>query len=642
MCGIAGYLTERGAPTDPASIRLMCDRIAHRGPDAEGYFSADGAVLGHRRLSIIDLAGGDQPLANEDGSVLTVFNGEIYNFQELRANLERRGHVFKTRSDTEVLVHLYEDVGERLTEHLNGMFAFAIWDARRRELLLARDRLGKKPLYYSFSVPGLRVCFASELKALTVLPGFPLRVNGKAVADFLALSYVPDPDTIYRDVFKLEAGHTLRISGSKTILRRYWSPRFDDSGARDRAAIADQLRELTRDAVERRMISDVPLGLFLSGGLDSSAVLGFMSRASSERVKTFSIGFTNRRFDELEFARLAAQHNGAEHREQVVTPAIHDALETITAHFDEPFGDPSTIPMLYLAKMTRRHVTVALSGDGADEVFGGYRRYYFGVIEERIREKFPSWFRRPVFGLAGRCYPKSDFLPQIFRGKTMLSNLSQDLANAYFTSMSVLRDNRLDAALSPELRRELSGYSPRESFRSKFESVRHLPPLQQLQHVDLMTYLPGDILVKADRTTMLYGLEARSPWLDYRIADLAFRLPSSFLIHGRTGKSIFREAVVPYLPPSLLRRKKMGFSPPLAQWFRTSLKPVFESLVLGPRNAGLLSQTEARRIWTEHQSELHNHDRKLWNLLMIACWAAAHGVADAAPHDRWTSACVVR
>jgi len=600
----------------------MCDRLTHRGPDAYGYFCDHPVALGHRRLSIIDLSGGNQPLGNEDGSVQVIFNGEIYNFQELRRDLITKGHRFATKSDTEVLVHLYEDAGERLPEYLNGMFAFAIWDSRRQTLFAARDRLGKKPLYYSFSAPGMRFCFASELKAMTALPGFEPKLNQRAVADFLALSYVPDPDTIYQNIYKLRPGHSLSVTPAGASVRKYWEPQFAAEPAVHFDQAVEQIRQLGKDAVERRMISDVPLGAFLSGGVDSSAVVGLMAASARSRVKTFSIGFTDRRFDELKYARVAAEHNGTEHYEEVVCPSVHETLDTLAEYFDEPFGDSSAIPMLYLSRMTRKHVTVALSGDGADEIFGGYRRYYFGVLEEGLRQRFPAWFQRSVIKIGARYYPKFDYLPQVFRAKTLLTNLAQDLANSYFTSMSTFRDGGLERVLAPEIRESIRGYSPRENFRERFLAVRELPPLQQLQCVDLQTYLPGDILVKADRATMAYSLESRSPWLDYRLVELAGRLPSSFKLYGRIGKFAFKKAVSPYVPQALIARKKMGFSVPLAPWFRTSLKPTFESLALGPGMEKFCSRREIAKLWAEHQSGLHNHDRKLWNLMVLACWDA--------------------
>jgi asparagine synthase (glutamine-hydrolysing) len=628
MCGIAGFLRHHShsRAEDRELLSGMCAQIAHRGPDAEGMYFNGGTALGHRRLSIIDVSGGEQPLGNEDGTVQVVFNGEIYNFLELRADLARKGHQFRTRSDTEVLVHLYEEHGEAMPEFLNGMYAFAIWDARRQYLLLARDRLGKKPLYYSMSMPAMRLCFASEAKALLAVPGFSPQLNEKAVADFLSLSYVPEPETIYRNVLKLPPAHTLLVTPSGSRLRRYWAPQFTDGSGKSLDATVEELRCLAADSVSRRMISDVPLGAFLSGGVDSSAVVGFMARNSAEPIKTYSIGFNDKRFDELAYARMAAEQNATDHREEVVTPEIFEMLDTLVKHFDEPFGDSSAIPMLYLSRMTRRYVTVALSGDGADELFGGYRRYYFGVLEEKLREKFPGWFRRSVIHAGAQCYPKFDFLPRPFRAKTLLGNLSQEIGDAYFTSMSTFRDGDLNSILACEMASSLKDYSPREEYRKRFAAVAHLHPLQQMQAVDFETYLPGDILVKADRTTMAYSLESRSPWLDYRLAELACSMPPGMKLHGRTGKYAFRKAVEPYVPASLLRRTKMGFSVPLASWFRGSLKELFESSVLG--SEGLFSRAEARRIWQEHQSGVCNHDRKLWNLLMLALWHTRYLGAD--------------
>ena len=558
MCGIAGYIGSADSPPERSVLRRMCDRLQHRGPDGYGVYLDKHVALGHRRLAIIDLTGGVQPLGNEDGQVQVVFNGEIYNFVELRDQLIAKGHFFKTRSDTEVLVHLYEEEGERMPEFLNGMFAFAIWDARRQQLFVARDRLGKKPLYYSFEAPGMRFCFGSELKALCAVPGFTTHVRPTAVADFLSLSYVPDPDTIFREIQKLPPAHSLLVTREKSRLRRYWQPDFHRDRAISWKGAVDEIRSLAADSVERRMISDVPLGAFLSGGVDSSAVVALMARKAPGRVKTFSIGFTSKQFDETWYAGLAARHNRTDHHVETVTPSVHEALETLAEHFDEPFADSSAIPMLYLSRMTRQHVTVALSGDGADELFGGYRRYFYGVLEEQLRRKFPTWFRRSVIRAGAHCYPKLDFMPQIFRAKTLLTNLAQELGDAYFTSMTAFRDEGMDAILSEDMRRALRGYSTRQNYRARFEKVRELPPLEAMQAVDLETYLPGDILVKADRATMAYSLEGRSPWLDYRLAELAFRLPSNWKIHGKKGKYVFKQAMEPYIPRPLLEPPQDG------------------------------------------------------------------------------------
>jgi asparagine synthase (glutamine-hydrolysing) len=609
---------------DQSLIVSICDRMTHRGPDGSGYLVDGTVALGHRRLSIIDVAGGTQPLGNEDGTVQVIFNGEIYNYRELRAGLLKKGHHFTTNSDTEVLVHLYEDVGERLPEHLNGMFAFAIWDRRRRQLFLARDRFGEKPLHYTCSAAGMRFCFASELKALRMIPGFPDEVEYRSLSDFLQVSYVPDPGTIYKNVFKLPPAHSLTVSATEFRIRRYWSPAFEIEPQREFSRAVEQVRALAEDAVERRMISDVPLGAFLSGGVDSSAVVAFMERRATAPVKTFSIGFTNKNFDETVYARMVAERCRTEHHEQIVSPEILEVLDVLVDHYDEPFGDSSAVPTLYLTKMTRQFVTVALSGDGADETFGGYRRYRFAVAEQRIRNAFPGWFRRPVFGATGRYYPKLDFLPQVFRAKATLICLSQELADAYLYSLSSMSGGLLNAILSQQVQRELGGYSLPDRFRALFHNVRHLPALQQLQAVDFETYLPGDILVKMDRASMAYSLEARAPMLDHRLAELAGTLPAGFKLHRGIGKYIFKQAVAPYVPAPVITRRKAGFVVPLAQWFRTSLKTPFESSVLHKDMEEYVQLDGVRRLWSEHQSGLCDHSRKLWDLLMLAQWDARH------------------
>jgi len=626
MCGIAGFLSRNSPDSQRVHLQGMCDRLAHRGPDGYGFFADGIAGLGHRRLSIIDLATGAQPLANEDGTVQIIFNGEIYNYRELRMNLESR-HEFKTTSDTEVLVHLYEEVGERLPEFLNGMFAFAIWDTRRRHLFLARDRFGEKPLYYTSAIPGFSFAFASELKALRALPGFASDVDPTSVADYLCLSYVPDPKSIYRNIHKLPAAHSLLVTpeGPREP-RRYWQPVFASAAnpppQRTIEEWVDKAEAIASDAVALRMISDVPLGAFLSGGVDSSLAVGFMSRHQPGDVRTYSIGFTVREYNETHYARLVARKFQTAHHEEVIHPDIMEMLGTLLKHYDEPFADSSAVPMLYLARMTRQHVTVALSGDGADEVFAGYRRYAFGQIESNIRGVLPAWFRRPVLGLAGRLYPKFDYLPRPFRAKMLLTALSQEVGDSYFTTMTGFRDSSLEAILSADFRASLGGYCPRADYRARFEKFAHLNALEQLQAVDLETYLPGDILVKADRATMAYALEGRAPWLDHRLAELAFQLPTGCKLRGTTGKFMFKKLAERQVPADVIWRPKMGFQIPLANWLRTSLREVFETTVLSSGAGEFIDRKEARRLWTEHQSGFSNHDRKLWTLLMLASWNA--------------------
>jgi len=620
MCGIAGFLMRHGASADAGRARAMAASLAHRGPDGEGVFAEDGAALAHRRLSIIDLEGGKQPMTNEDGSLVIVFNGEIYNFLELRPGLERAGHVFRTRSDTEVLLHLYEELGEAMTERLNGMFAFAIWDRRKRELFLARDRFGKKPLYYLEDQGPYRFAFASEAKALLALPETGRRPDAASVADFLAFGYVPEPRSIYRGIRKLPAGCSLLVTDAGSRERRYWRLEFGETG-QDRDEAAARIDSLASDAVRLRLVSDVPLGAFLSGGVDSSAVVAYMARHAPGRVRTFSIGFDERSYDETRYARMVAERYGTEHSQQTVRPQIGEMLDVLVHHFDEPFGDASAIPSLYLARMTRQHVTVALSGDGADEIFAGYRRYRHALVEERIRGKFPGWFRRAFFGTAGRIYPKFDYLPQVFRAKSMLTNLSLDLADAYFNSMTAFRDGELDRILHPALRGAVAGRDVRAQYREHFLRYRELRPLEQLQAVDVETYLPGDILVKADRATMAWSLESRSPWLDYRLAELAARLPCGWKVSGGNGKFIFKKTVEPLVPGEILWRPKMGFVMPLREWFRGGLRPVFEREVLEGSDTGLIDRKEAGRLLEEHASGRRNRDRWLWNLLVLQLWA---------------------
>ncbi len=620
MCGIAGYLTADGIP-DRLVLQNMCDRLRHRGPDADGYFLDRTVALGHRRLSIIDVNGGDQPVGNEDGSLQVIFNGEIYNYRELREELLARGHCLATVSDTEVLVHLYEDVGERMPEYLNGMFAFALWDKRKQELFLARDRFGKKPLYYSSSISGTRFAFASELTGLMALPGFRADVDHRSVADFLAHGYVPDPASIYKNIFKLAPGHSLTVMRSGERLRRYWAPKFVAGAKADPEETIERIRALSADAVERRMISEVPLGGFLSGGVDSSAVVGLMALRASERVKTFSIGFSERALDETEYANVVAQRYQTDHHREIVTLSVERAFQILLDHYDEPFGDTSAIPMLYLSEMARKHVTVALSGDGADEVFGGYRRYYWEVCEHRLRRLFPKWFRHSVLAFGARHYPTWEYMPRVFRAKATLNFLSKELGDAYFTHLSVFRDVPVESVLSPECLNGLNGYSPRIAYRDRFDQYQHLSPVQQMQAVDLETYLPGDILVKIDRATMAFSLEGRCPWLDYRLSELAGSLPESFLLRGGIGKYIFKQAVAPYLPPEIIHRKKQGFTSPTAGWLRTSLKSRFEALVLRKEMEAYVSMPAVRKLWAEHQAG-KNHDRRLWNLLMLGAWDA--------------------
>ncbi|MBI5086338.1 MAG: asparagine synthase (glutamine-hydrolyzing) [Acidobacteria bacterium] len=625
MCGIAGFVTDPGLTPERALLKRMCDRIQHRGPDGEGYFTDERVALGHRRLSIIDVEGGAQPLGNEDGRYQIVFNGEIYNYRELMADLQSRGHRFRTHSDTEVIVHLYEELGPEAICKLVGMFAIAIWDQKDRTLLLARDRFGEKPLYYSLEVPGMKVLFASELKAMTLVPGFPSEVSAEAVAEFLNFSYVPDPDTIYRRVRKLAPAEWLLVDGEGKVRREtYWRPEFLGESAPDERASQERLDALARESVVGQMVSDVPLGGFLSGGVDSSAVVAYMAQSAPEHVKTFSIGFTSKEYDELKYARLVAEKYETDHSEETVTPEIDVILDKLVHHYDEPFGDSSAIPTLYLARMTRKHVTVALSGDGADELFGGYRRYSFALMEERARGLVPEWARRRIIRPVAHYYPKFDYMPRVFRAKSTLTGIASTFEEAYYRAMTRFGDEGLDAVLSGDLRRELNGYSSCARFCERFAPLQRLPKLAQLQAVDWQTYLPGDILVKVDRAAMAYSLESRAPFLNHRLAEFAASLPTNLKIRGTTGKVLFKRAVGVHLPERTVTRRKMGFAVPLPEWFRGSLKPLYEERVLNQRMSAFIDLAGARRLYEDHLSGMKEYSGKLWNLLMLACWQERH------------------
>lgn len=620
MCGIAGYLRAERTALQHDFLRPMCDRMVHRGPDGYGeYFDADIA-LGHRRLSIIDIAGGAQPLSNEDDSVQVVFNGEIYNHHELRNTLQQQGHNLRTKSDTEVLVHLYEEHGEYMPELLNGMFAFAIWDRRRKKLFLARDRFGEKPLYYSTSLPSLRVCFASELKALMILPGFEKAVRPESIAEFLSSGYIADPSTIYTQVKRLHPGESISIDWDNVRIRRYWSPTFSVTPSLHFAECCEQISHLADSSVQSRMMSDVPLGAFLSGGFDSSAVVACMSVLAGEPVQTFSIGFEDPEFDERKYARLVAERYHTTHREFVVDANIVEMLDVCLEHFDEPFGDSSAIPTLYLSRLARNDVTVALSGDGSDEVFGGYDRYR-KVLTSSLRTLLPRRFRY----LAGAMEWSFDTLPALFSGSSASQHLSRTVAEHYYHWISATDADGLSRLLSPNLRANLCGYTPQLALAERFERHRELPLLQQMQAVDMETYLPGDILVKMDRATMAFSLESRAPWLDHRLAEFANTLPQDFKLKCGIGKRIFREAFRSRLPPATLTRSKMGFGVPLAAWLHTTLKSMFEEYVFRPDMAQYLNLTEVKLLWDEHQSGVNDYRIWiLWNILMLSRWHARY------------------
>ena len=621
MCGIAGIFDSRGRSlVDPVLLRRMTDVLYHRGPDGDGFYHAPGIGLGHRRLAVVDLVTGDQPLFNEDRTVCLVFNGEIYNYQPLMIDLAARGHVFRTRSDTEVIVHAWEEWGEGCLDHFNGMFAFGLWDARRHTLFLARDRLGEKPLYYCFLNDG-RLLFASELKALLASRDVARRLDPQAIEDFFAFGYIPDPRSIYRGVRKLPPAHFLlvRHGGPQPEPRRYWDVRFVDGvPAREEEAERELIARL-REAVRMRMIADVPLGAFLSGGVDSSGVVAMMAGLQPCPVSTFSIAFGSKGWDESVYAAEIAKRYQTEHHVRQVDPNSFDLVDRLATIYDEPFGDSSAIPTFRVCAMARENVTVALSGDGGDEAFAGYRRYRWHFLEEQVRRMVPQGLRRSLFGLCGALYPKLDWAPRPLRAKTVLGELASNSVDAYFSSVSICTDELRRRMFSTDLSRELQGYSAAELLRSHMAGCDSKDPLSQAQYADFKTYLPGDILTKVDRASMANSLEVRVPLLDHTLVEWAAQLPSSLKLRGGQGKHILKAALETHVSREILHRPKQGFTVPLAAWFRGPLRRHLRERLCGPalRDSGLFDVATIEILIDQHQSGRRDHSAPLWMLSMM-------------------------
>jgi asparagine synthase (glutamine-hydrolysing) len=617
VCGIAGiYNYQTDQQINETVLWQMTGALVHRGPDDEGVYVVGRIGLGHRRLSIIDIAGGRQPIFNEDGSIAVILNGEIYNYRELAALVIARGHRLRTQSDTETIVHLYEEFGDACVEHLRGMFAFALWDAREQKLLLARDRVGKKPLYFS-DVNGALI-FGSELKALLEHPAMPREVDPLAVADYFSYQFIPAPKTIYRHARKLRAGHCLIVTPNGAIERQYWDINFNQTEERSEAEWSEALLAEFRSSVKSRLVSEVPLGAFLSSGVDSSSVLAMMSRINARPVVTATVGFSEERFSEADDARRFAESLKAEYHERIVTPDAVSVIEKLAWHFDEPFADASAIPTFYVSQVAREFVTVALSGDGGDENFVGYRRYAFDAMENRVRVIIPV---KPLFGVLAAMYPKADWLPQPLRAKATLRNLSLDPAQAYFSSVYGAAADVRDALLGGDLRAQLGDYDPFEVFAEHYNKPLTDDPIARAQYADIKLYLADDILTKVDRASMAVSLEVRCPLLDHRLMELAARIPSSLKLRGREGKYIFKRTVSQLLPPEILNRRKQGFVVPLAKWLRADLRELAESLLFDPAaNDGWMEPAEIKKLWRQHQSGLRDYSRPLWAVLMFRMW----------------------
>ena len=624
MCGICGIFETRDQPiVHRATLKAMADTLQHRGPDDEGFYCCGGIGLGFRRLAIIDLAGGHQPLSNEDETVWIAFNGEIYNFEELNRRYLSSGHSFRTRSDTETIVHLYEELGEQCFAELRGMFGLALWDGRRKRLLLARDRIGKKPLFYSWD--GRRLVFASEIKALWKAGGLSADMDLEALSDYFSYQYIPAPKTIYRSVRKLRPGHYLVVDRSGIREVPYWDISFNQTRELSQGEWCEAFLAEYRTAVKSRLISDVPLGAFLSGGVDSSSVVALMNEVQSP-VTTCSIGFSEEHYNEAGDARTFAQALGARHFEHTVEPRAIDLVPRLAWHYDEPFADSSAVPTYYVSQVARRHVTVALSGDGGDENFAGYRRYKLTLGEDRVRSVFPETVRRSVFGPLGELYPKMDWAPRMFRAKNTLQSLARSPIDGYFHGISCCPPALKKRLLGADVQRRLNGYDSADVMRYYYDRADTTDPLSRIQYVDMKTYLVDDILVKVDRASMANSLEVRCPLLDHKLMELIAQIPSGLkLRHGR-GKYIFKKSLERVLPADVLTRAKKGFAVPVAEWFRGELKD-FAHQSLFHRPDDVLNGAFLTQCWNQHQRKQRDWSALLWTVLMFKTWQEAYRAA---------------
>ena len=618
MCGLAGILAPHGAPVDRAWLARMTGALSHRGPAGDGGHVEPGLGFGHRRLAIIDIDGGHQPMFNEDYSVVVVFNGEIYNHADIRPELEAMGHRFATRCDTEVIIHGWEAWGPGVLERLNGMFTIALWDRNRRQLLLARDRMGKKPLHYA-RLPGGAVAFASELAALMEAP-IPRRVNAAAVDNYFALSYVPDPDTIWDGVRKLPAAHYLLLDGDtvrEERPRRYWSPPMR-AGSMDEAEARPILLDHLRAATAKRLIADVPLGAFLSGGVDSGAVVAMAAGLKTSPLATFTVGFPGAE-DETPLAHQVARRYGtAQHDERAEATDYIEAARDQAAIFGEPFGDWSSVPTYAVCRLARKHVTVAISGDGGDEVFAGYRRYRWHLLAHAVRRTVPAALRRRVLGGAARLYPRMDWAPRWLRAKHTLTEISLDSALGYYRTVARVHDAQRYALFSPMMRAQLDGHDPSDRFVDLMEAAEGADPLLQAQLVDFQTWLVGDILTKVDRASMANSLEVRSPFLDHEMVSWGLALPRGLKLRRQEGKWVLKRALEPLLPREILYRSKQGFAQRLGPQFRRGAVRLRSRLLKGPfMDSGVFQPESVARLIADHETGRADNSTALWHLLVF-------------------------
>ena len=636
MCGLAGIFHAAKSEVDTGLLRRMTTALSHRGPDGDGFHTEPGIGLGHRRLAVIDIAGGHQPMFNEDGAVVVVFNGEIYNHADLRPELEAAGHVFQSRSDTEIILHAWEEWGVACLPRFSGMFAIALWDRRRGQLLLARDHLGKKPLYYGYRGDGGLV-FASELAALAFVPDLSRRIDAAAVDDFFALGYIPDPASIFEGIRKLPAAHYLLLDRAKTgrtglaaTPRRYWSLGRETLAIGAREAEAALLGHLDR-AVATRLVADVPLGAFLSGGVDSSAVVARAAGMRRAPLDTFTIGFPGAD-DERPYAALMATRYHTRHHSDATEIDYIAAARDQARMFGEPFGDHSSVPTRDVCALARRHVTVALSGDGGDEVLGGYRRYRFHVLAEAVRRLLPASLRRHALAPLARAYPKLDRAPRWLRAKHTLTEISLESALGYYRTVTKVHEARRRDLLSPGLRARLDGHDPGARILALMAEREDASPLAQAQYVDINTYLPGDILVKVDRASMAVSLEARAPLLDRAFVEWGFALPQALKLRRGSGKDVLKRALAAHIPGEILHRRKQGFAMPLAAQFRVGAARLHARLMgEAMLDSGLFQPEALTRLVREHESGRFDHSTALWLLLVFEGFLAHEaGLADSA------------
>jgi asparagine synthase (glutamine-hydrolysing) len=621
MCGIVGIFDTRGARAiDPALLKRMNETQHHRGPDEGDIYTEPGVGFGHRRLSVIDLASGQQPMFNAAGDVGVVFNGEIYNYRELTAELEKLGYEFRTKSDTEAVVHAWEAWGEQCVQRLRGMFAIAVWDRKKQVMFMARDHMGVKPFFYALLPDGMFI-FGSELKSLRAHPGLPREIDVRAVEDYFAYGYVPEPKTIYVGARKLAPGFclTVRVGQPVPEPKRFWDVPFKQHENMTEADAAGELAVRVREAVQSQLKADVPLGAFLSGGVDSSAVVAMMAGLTKEPVNTCSIAFRDKAFDESEYAEQVARQYQTNHHTETVDTDDYALLDTLAGLYDEPYADSSAIPTYRVCQLARQRVTVALSGDGGDENLAGYRRYRLTMAEDAVRSKIPPSVRRGVFGPLGRYYPKADWAPRVFRAKTTFESLARDLVEGYFHGVSIMSDAMRARLFSDSFRQRLQGYRALDVMRGHAANAPTDDSLSLIQYLDMKTYLPGDILTKVDRASMAHALEVRVPLLDHQLVEWISGLSSSIKLKNGEGKYIFKKSMERYLPHDILYRKKQGFAVPLAAWFRGPLRQRVRDSLLGPNLAatGIFNTAFLAEIVEQHESGRRDYSAPIWTVLMF-------------------------